>query len=151
MQPVSSQDGNALNYVLRSRPDAVRETLMRVRSDMLGLGVGPEDFGLCEIVLAEALNNIVEHAYSEAADGEIRLSLSVDARTLVARIEDFGLGMPGGGLPEGGLGSLDVAVNDLPEGGFGWFMIHSMTDTLCYRRKNGVNILDFTIPFPAQP
>ncbi len=145
MQPVDRQGGTSLCYVLASRPEAVRDTLTAAREDLVRLGPSCEALGLCELVLAEALNNIVEHAYEDRSDGEIRLCLSLDKGRLSAQIEDGGRTMPNGSLPNGKLGELDVPVQDLPEGGFGWFLIRSMTEDLRYRRKDGVNYLTFSM------
>ncbi|MFW2543050.1 ATP-binding protein [Primorskyibacter sp. 2E107] len=146
MQPVEDQDGSTLRYVLSSRPEAVRETLGDIRNALIQRGVRAEKLGPCELVLAEAMNNIVEHAYKDADNGEIRITLSLDATHLKARIEDSGGMMPQSSLPTGEMKSVDVALADLPEGGFGWFLIRSMTDELRYRRKDGINLLDFSIP-----
>jgi serine/threonine-protein kinase RsbW len=55
--------------------------------------------------------------------------------------------MPGGRLPEPRPAPLDVALEDLPEGGFGWNVIRDLTAGLAYRRVNGVNRLNFRVPF----
>ncbi|WGW04012.1 ATP-binding protein [Tropicibacter oceani] len=145
MTPTDRQNGVRMHYVLASRPEAVRETLAAARDDLARHGHGHEALGPCELVLAEALNNIVEHAYEERVDGEISLCLTLVGDRLDAQIEDRGHSMPGGDLPKGELTTLDVSNADLPEGGFGWFLIRSMTDDLRYRRKEGVNYLSFSI------
>lgn len=43
---------------------------------------------------------------------------------------------------------------DLPEGGFGWYLIQDLTHAMCYYREDQRNFLAFTVPFadadPAQ-
>ncbi|WP_168797876.1 ATP-binding protein [Pacificoceanicola onchidii] len=146
MHSAQGQDDHALRFVLPSNPSAVRETLAEARTVLIGRGVNESAFGTCELVLAEVLNNIVEHAYNDSGEGHIKVELTLNDQELAARIEDSGTAMPDEQLPTGALASLDVPVEDLPEGGFGWFMIRSITQELTYRRKDGVNFLDFTIP-----
>lgn len=146
MQPAKGPDDQALYFELPSSPTAVRETLSQARNALIARGVSEGAFGTCELVLAEVLNNIVEHAYKDTKDGQIRVELQLLDAELCARIEDTGNAMPGDRLPDGELASLDVPTQDLPEGGFGWFMIRSITQELTYQRQDGVNCLNFTIP-----
>ena len=37
------------------------------------------------------------------------------------------------------------APQDLPEGGFGWFLIRSLTRDLTYLREDGYNMLCFCV------
>ena len=59
-------------------------------------------------------------------------------------IKDKGLPMPGAEPPVGHppyVGSLD----DLPEGGFGWFLIRTLSRDLEYRRVGELNLLSFGV------
>jgi serine/threonine-protein kinase RsbW len=76
--------------------------------------------GTAELVLAEVLNNVAEHAYAGTGRAWWR---SCHAATftghLRCQIVDQGKAMPGGTLPEGRLpGRPGLALDDLPEGGF---------------------------------
>lgn len=101
-----------------------------------------------EIVLAEVLNNIVEHAYA-AQKGAIEIALDLDEDGLHCTILDSGAAMPDHRLPEGkphDLGHTD----DLPEGGFGWFLIRSLAQDLQYVRMRSQNYLRFRLPVRAR-
>ncbi len=112
--------------------------------DALATGPLPPDTrDTAQIVLAEALNNIVEHAYGTER-GEIEVTLHTSATGLHCQIADFGRPMPGGILPEGRL-SLPHLMADLPEGGFGWHLIRSLSQDLRYRYEGGCNRLEFRI------
>ncbi len=128
---------------------AVRDGL-RALLDTLLLRSLPEDGrGTAEIVLAEALNNIVEHAYAHH-DGEIEISLQLRRNELLCLISDTGVPMPGGQLPAGVLAPLgDFA--DLPEGGFGWHLIRCLSKDLAYRREGGRNLLSFRLDTQQSP
>lgn len=125
---------------------AVRAAL-RALFDTLMLRALPEATrGTAELVLAEALNNIVEHACSPAGS-EIELTLSHADGALTCQIVDRGRPMPGAALPDGTLPPLDP--DDLPEGGFGWYLIRTLSEELHYERRPGRNRLTFRLP--AQP
>ncbi len=108
------------------------------------LATVPEDArGTAEIVLAEAMNNIVEHAYV-GVSGEITLTLWQAGGEVGCRITDRGLSMPDDTLPEGSLAMADTPA-DLPEGGFGWFLIRSLSRDLRYARYGTLNELTFVL------
>ncbi|MGS4945446.1 ATP-binding protein [Meridianimarinicoccus sp. RP-17] len=130
-------------------PHGVRAALIQVNGVLCADGVGRDDRGTCETVLAEVLNNIVEHAYGGKDDRNIGVVLSRDRRGLVVEVTDAGAPMPGGCLPDPKAAPLDVARDDLPEGGFGWSVIRDLTAGLEYRRVNGINRLRFRVPFGA--
>ncbi len=122
---------------------SVRRALRHVITAAPLCTLSDADRGTTELVLAEVLNNIVEHAYA-GCSGRIALSLDLGASGLAVRITDNGLAMPGGAVPAGLLPTDPAAT--LPEGGFGWFLIRSLTRDLAYDRKNGRNHLSFTLP-----
>lgn len=93
-----------------------------------------------ELVLAEVLNNVVEHAY-RGNDGVIRLWVQLDGGTLRCQIEDEGLPLPGRQLPD----PLLPDPSALAEGGFGWHLIRSLVADLAYQRLGAVNRLSFRV------
>lgn len=128
-------------------PHGVRAGLLQMQKLLCGDGVNRHDRGTCETVLAEVMNNIVEHAYADRDDGSIKVVLVHDGFGLRVEITDTGAPMPGGCLPSPRRGALDVAPCDLPEGGFGWALIRDLTTGLEYQRADGTNRLRFRVPF----
>lgn len=122
---------------------AVRTGLHALFETLLLRGLTADDRGAAEIVLAEALNNIVEHAYS-TTHGEIDITLQLRQSELICTIIDSGKPMPDNALPEGNPASIG-AVEDLPEGGFGWHLIRTLSKDLHYQRKDGRNQLSFRL------
>ena len=106
---------------------------------------GPDLMSSLEIVLAEALNNVVEHSCADLAGSWFRLFCDFDGHTVSVRIEDNGRPMPGAVLPKGLAPSLSVAMNDLPEGGFGWFLIRSICREISYARSGSVNRIELKL------
>lgn len=128
---------------LRADPESVRGGLARLMAGPLLSRLDEDSQGTVQIVLAEVLNNIAEHAYAQYA-GEIEVSITTVGGVLFCRTEDHGLPMPGGELPGGKLAEA-TELQDLPEGGFGWFLIRSLTQALSYSRQGATNILNFCI------
>lgn len=128
---------------------AVREGLKALFDTIVLRSLPADGRGTAEIVLAEALNNIVEHAYACHA-GEIEISLQLRPNELVCRITDTGLPMPDARLPEGKLAAT-VSAEDLPEGGFGWYLIRTLSHDLRYHREDGRNQLSFRLDTGQTP
>lgn len=135
-----------LTWACDAAPGAVRRTLKGVREGLAGAGVTAQDRATVEIVLAEALNNVAEHAYAGAAAGRVTLCLRVYGNKIVARLSDAGRAFGGDQAPAGLAPCLDVPRMGLPEGGFGWFLIRSLTSDVSYARRGGRNHLMLTIP-----
>ncbi|SEN83055.1 serine/threonine-protein kinase RsbW [Gemmobacter aquatilis] len=139
---MAARDGPDIRLDLRSDPFAVRDALGLLRTEPGFRALGPEAGGQVEIVLAEVLNNVVEHAY--AGDGGwISVHLCRDAGAVGIEVRDHGRPMPGLCLPDGTLPELG---GEIPEGGFGWFLIRSLTRDLKYSRDGTSNRLSFNIP-----
>ncbi len=130
-------------------PDSVREILCDLRARLQALGVGEDRCGEVEIAMAEALNNIVEHAYAPGCAGPLRLSARLRDTHLVISARDAGQPLPGLDLPNRALPDTSGPLESLPEGGFGWFLIHDLTEKVEYTRKENENHL--TLVFAINP
>lgn len=128
-------------FVMSSEAGSVRDCLHRAMASAPMTLLSDDDRGTAEIVLAEVLNNVVEHAYAELS-GDIRLSLALKPGQLDCQIEDDGVPMPGGDAPAGNLPDPE----DLPEGGFGWHLIRVLSSGLTYQRLGKTNRLSFSLP-----
>jgi serine/threonine-protein kinase RsbW len=112
--------------------------------------LSPDESGTLELVLAEVLNNIVEHGYAEGAPGTITLSIVRDRRSLSCSVSDDGMALPDDCLKaRAETESTRPEPEALPEGGFGWFLIRDLTQDLGYRREDGRNLLAFRLPLIA--
>jgi serine/threonine-protein kinase RsbW len=136
-------DGAPLaRIVFPGTPCAVRQALAALIDGPI-LGAVPDvERGTAELVLAEVLNNIVEHAYAQGP-GDIEVTIRRVQGDLDCRIVDKGLPMPDDDPPQGRLPLQDE--EDLPEGGFGWFLIRTLSRDLRYARVGGSNELTFRL------
>ena len=133
-----------LALTLPGNPTEVRQALTAVRRALIASGIGNDGLVNTEIVLAEVLNNIVEHACSDGA-AEICLEIALVSGGLEITVIDGGGEMPGGQLPLAGVLVRPDSLDGLPEGGFGWLLIRQMAKDLVYRHRNGRNSLSFLV------
>lgn len=141
MPPQPDQTPETL--VFTADPTAVRAALARLLAAELVQNLAEDDRGTVELVLAEVLNNVAEHAYA-GDSGPVEVGLCATPLGIACRIVDQGHAMPKGQLPDGTLPAF--SPGNLPEGGFGWHLIRSLTADLTYARSAGQNRLSFLIP-----
>ena len=130
-------------------PLGVREALGAAKTEILRLGAEEEEAFSAELVLAEALNNVVEHALAEAAAPVFELVLKQSPRGICVEILDAGLPMPDGKPPLGDTPLIADETASLAEGGFGWFLIRELARDLTYSRAAGMNRLSFRLAICA--
>ena len=93
-----------------------------------------------QIVLAEALNNIIEHGYECENTGTVEIVLKVSKDRIWVQLIDNGVEFTPPAVSETPL--KDIGDTDsLPEGGFGWFLIKSITSSYEFYRKPDRNVL----------
>lgn len=134
----------------------VRRAIHETMDALEVCGLSAEDMGSIEIVLAEALNNIVEHAYPEDDPGEIHLVLRLRNSGLMVEVSDRGRPMPNGRAPIGNHPMAEFNEDPMPEGGYGWYLIRELVQDLIYDRRDGANYLIFRLAInqdkgPAKP
>ncbi|MDQ7071678.1 MAG: ATP-binding protein [Rhodobacterales bacterium] len=146
----SPRGSNDIRFSFPSGEFAVRTALATVLCGLRHLALSQEEYGTIELVLAEVLNNVVEHAYGPNETGRIEIIFVNAADHLKFSIIDEGVEMPSGETPMGKCADIDVPLEDMPEGGFGWFLIRDLTKDLTYRRVGSSNILSFRINIATQ-
>lgn len=112
--------------------------LMTLIGEHLGL-----DAELCfelEIAVVEAVNNAIIHACGDDPGQQLELEISCRPDDITIILSDQGRCVDR--LPEP-LQPLtdDAAVEDLPESGFGLYLIHQVMDKVEYCSRLGVNTL----------
>lgn len=132
-----------MTVAILSVQEEVSNVVSHICSWLESHGVQAEVRQELELVLAEALNNVVEHAYLFRHDGEIEIKIVLTPDELTATITDSGQKFDG--PPPLKEVDLDAtAFEDLPEGGFGWNLIRTLTDDIAFERKDGHNCLRLT-------
>lgn len=125
---------------------AARQALSKVFEALRPLDLDIEEAGTIEIVLAEVLNNIVEHAYPPTGPaGPIAIHCIQKPDGLLVKVMDQGNKWPDEKLPSVTAVPLDVALQDMPEGGFGWFLIQHLAKDVTYARVGEENHLNMRL------
>ena len=124
----------------------VRRALARVTRGLRARSIREADLQTLELVLAEAMNNVVEHAYLDRTGGDIALQVSDIGGALRCVIHDGGGPMPDGTLPKGHLPPAGLPLAEQREGGFGWHLIRELSTDLVYVRSRNRNQLTFLVP-----
>lgn len=90
------------------------------------------------LVLEEAISNIIFYGYEDAQEHQIEVEIAVTADTLVLEIHDDGKPFNLLDAPEP---DLDVPFEDREIGGLGIYLIRTLMDEITYRAEQGKNIL----------
>lgn len=120
--------------------DDLRTALQQVDVMLRRAGIGQDCREDVNLVLAEVTANVVRHGAC-SADAEVALTVEVVPDGLLCRICD-----PGRPFDPLCLGQAMPEPCHLNEGGYGWFLIHSLVKGLHYSHRDGLNILSFRIP-----
>lgn len=91
-----------------------------------------------ELCLAEALNNIIKHAYKGDETNTIQIKLNLIESNLEITLEDFGQPRQNVGKPKLEFDPEDI--DSLPEGGMGLFIIEQLMDDNIYSNDGEKNI-----------
>jgi len=142
-----------LHRSFRADPATVRKALLLLRERFDG-SVGDEVIGRLELALAEILNNICQHGAPQEIGSPgarprsplVQLCIVGHGGGIACAVSDDGVPLPpdclGPRCLPAGIGST------LPEGGFGWFLVHELTASLRYSREGERNFLAFIVPLP---
>lgn len=137
-----------LNICLKQSEDflSVRKGLRDIKSQVLRTGLAIQDFQSIELVLAEVLNNIVEHGDIPYNPSDVQLTWELYDNQFCAMIIDPGVAYNPkitSTLNSEDIGSLP---NELPEGGFGWSLVVALCSAIKYERFDQRNVLNLKIP-----
>ncbi|WP_417603966.1 ATP-binding protein [Primorskyibacter flagellatus] len=130
-----------LSLSFQSTSDAVRKTLECIAQAVADAGQNPTATNNIELAMAEALNNVVEHSFRDRENGQILLSIMLLEDSFRISIRHDGTPMPGLRLPAGKPATIGNEIANLPEGGFGWFLIRSLIIDATYSHRENWNEL----------
>lgn len=137
------------NFFAQSSLEAISALVVEIATACRD-SLGPDEsdtIDTLELCLAEAMNNIVEHAYRNEPGHPVEAVLEFPGNGISVTIVDRGAAMPGGRPPETWEGFDPEDMANLPEGGFGWMLIREQMDEVDYSRQDGQNVLRLVIYF----
>ncbi|TMV04870.1 ATP-binding protein [Ruegeria sediminis] len=135
------QDQNRLELCFPATEAAASAAIATLALRLGARGLTEERAADVKIALAEAVNNVVEHAYAGLEPARVRVECRLRPDRLDILIWDTGRPLPGLRVPAGEPASVDRDLQDLPEGGFGWFLIRQLSSAVGYERRKGWNRL----------
>jgi serine/threonine-protein kinase RsbW len=98
-----------------------------------------------ELVLEEALTNVIHYAYPEAA-GEMEVEIVIEAdQRFCFRVKDWGIPFNPVERPNP---DMSEELSERQVGGLGVYLIRHLVDDLDYQWQNGGNILTFCFCLP---
>lgn len=106
-------------------------------------GFSEHKIGSIELVVEEAIVNIIKYSYKEA-EGTVTVICSVDNGRKSIRIDIIDSGTPFNPLTKD-TPDTTSGIEDRAIGGLGIFFIKKMTDNAEYRREDDRNILSIVI------
>jgi serine phosphatase RsbU (regulator of sigma subunit)/anti-sigma regulatory factor (Ser/Thr protein kinase) len=123
----------ALRLTIECRLAEVRPATLEVRAFLLEQGLREEEIAVCELALAEACNNAIQHAGESDRQKPLEVGILCNGTKIELRVTDH---TPGFDWPE------RVKLPPLEsEGGRGLFVIHSLMDEAAYLRGQDENNL----------
>lgn len=107
-------------------------------------GLDAETRGRINLVLEEAVVNVINYAYPEGVEGKIALDCSHDAASgaLTLEISDSGIPFDPTAAVEPDTGA---PLEQRPIGGLGIYLVRNLSDGVEYRREADRNILKITL------
>ena len=101
-----------------------------------------------ELVLTEAVTNIIKYAYSDEEQHDIVLELLHNKAEVSVKITDDGNLFDIREHPDA---VLPTRLEEAKEGGLGIHLIRNFANTLDYRRQDNLNILTVRLEISAAP
>lgn len=147
--PATAAGGVLSRTAFRATFDNVRLAVENAMAKLAPLRLSEEDTTSIELILAEALNNVVEHAYPPGQPGNVKLVMRHGRAGILIEVRDTGKPMPDGKTPLGLHPHEKQPDEALPEGGFGWYLIRQLARDVVYDRENGENFLIFRVAIGA--
>lgn len=128
-------DANFQEYNIRLSIDSRLEQVRVLSGALRGIGrelaLSDDKLGQLELMMVEAVNNVIEHAYQLQAGNDIHVRVEYSPQEMHLIISDHGQTMPEE------LHSTACEMpnpEDLPEGGWGMGLIHALADSIRYIR-----------------
>jgi serine/threonine-protein kinase RsbW len=137
--PLGEGATRVVRLEIDSRLDHVELLGRAVRALCATSGVPARTCAHIELALDEAVNNVIRHAYKGEPGHRVEVVYTLADGRFTIDVIDEGTPMPERPTPTFDFDPTDVA--NLPEGGMGLFIIHSVMDHVEYASRDGRNAL----------
>ena len=140
--PLGNGEVRVVTIRIDSRLDLVEMVARSVRSLCATSGLPARECAHVELAVDEALNNVIRHAYHGEAGHPIEIAFALEANRFTIEISDEGHPMTPPSPAELDFDPADIA--NLPEGGMGLLIIHSVMDDVEFHRVGNRNALSMS-------
>ncbi len=132
-------DNTSIKLSIKSDAKNVNFVCETVGNFLKNFNVDKSIIGKVELCLAEALNNIIRHAYKNNPENLVNIKAEKSGNEIKIALIDYGIPRPPDIEPSLCFDPEDI--ENLPEGGFGLYLIENLMDENFYKTENGKNIL----------
>lgn len=149
---LDNRDDHLPGFETKTPPiaDAVRCAIAEAMAWLTDCKVADSDRGNVEIVLAEALNNVVEHGQM-LPNEDITIILALSSHHVQCTIRDTGVRSSVLVERRNGAASCPGDIDALPEGGFGISLIQAIASEIEYLPVAQGNLVALTVPLTTNP
>lgn len=102
------------------------------------LNLSGDDAFKLELILTEAVTNVIQHGYRETSNGDIEVSVQERANQLFIKVKDTAKAFNPLQQPEV---KFPRTLDEASEGGLGIHLIRNYTDECSYQRSGEHNVL----------
>lgn len=128
-------------FVVSNRIGELKD-LGRITEELVRKWKLPADLTMnLNLVLEEALSNIIYYAFNDNREHKIRITISLANDKLTVRIKDDGIPFDPSSRQQP---DISLAATERPVGGLGIFLISKIMDSVHYSREKNLNILTLT-------
>lgn len=113
-----------------------------ISKNLSDMNIDTADIAACEIATREALNNIIKHAYLNDCENNIEILVSSNKNKISISFSDYGRERTE--IKAATLFFNPQDIENLPESGFGLYIIEKVMDLTEYISENGKNTYTIT-------
>lgn len=128
------------HFTLKNQLADLAPLAERIRNSVTDLGLTERDLFCIDLVCDELITNTIKYGYTDTAEHEIAVNLSVRPHEIVIELEDDG--QPFNPL-NNSAPDTTLALQDRPIGGLGIHLLREMMDHCEYRHAGGRNYVTF--------
>ncbi len=132
-------DNTSIKLSIKSDAKNVSFVCHTVKGFLENLSIEKSIRDKVELCLAEALNNIIRHSYKNNPENLVNIKVEKEGNEIKVILVDYGIPRPADIKPSLCFDPEDI--ENLPEGGFGLFLIDSLMDENIYKTVDGKNVL----------
>jgi anti-sigma regulatory factor (Ser/Thr protein kinase) len=135
-----------LEIILQNRPEQKRKLLAALEGFVQAHQLPPVVRRAADLALEEHVTNVMDYAYDDRREHEIRIRLEVNGARLVIEVEDDGRAFDPTQAPEV---DTSLPLDQRPIGGLGIHFIRHCMDEVRYQRQANRNVLRMIKRLPA--